>query len=339
MIVVTTPLRISFAGGGSDLTAFSRRRYGAVVSATIDLCITTLVQPAGAFPFNVSVTGGHERTDSVDHIREPRVRESLRLLGMSERLQIASVSAVPPGTGLGSSSAFTVSLLHALHALRGARPTAEQLAREACEIEIGRIGEPIGKQDQYAAAFGGLNYIRFDPDDTVSVTALACGPDTVRRLQERLLLFSIGRPRSAGRILRDQGEAMTDETRFRRVERTVRLAELFRETLEGGLMEDVGPLLHEIWMNKRQHVAGIASDEVDDCYERVRRAGASGGKLLGAGGGGFLLVFAEPERHPHVRAALSEFTSLSVGLVAQGSSMVAGAIDDPTPEVGQPAQT
>jgi D-glycero-alpha-D-manno-heptose-7-phosphate kinase len=319
VILTRTPLRVSFVGGGSDLPAFFGRRYGAVVSATIDLHTSTLVQEARVPSVSISVAGRAEQVTAVDDISHPLVRESMRLLGVSA-LQVASVSAVPPGTGLGSSSAFTVSLLHAIHALRGHRPGPEQLAREACEVEIGRVGEPIGKQDQYAAAYGGLNFIRFEPDGSVHAAAVT-GLDTIRRLQDRLMLVYLGSPRMARTILRGQGEGMAVPSRFRLVEEMVRLAELFRDGLQQGRLDQLGALLHEAWMRKREVHPGIATALVDDCYERARRSGAEGGKLLGAGGGGFLLIYAEPERHPAVRASLHGLPTLPIRFTMQGSAV------------------
>jgi D-glycero-alpha-D-manno-heptose-7-phosphate kinase len=257
-------------------------------------------------------------------VEHPLVREALAMLGMDGGIEITSVADIPAkGTGLGSSSSFTVGLLNALHAFAGRRVTARDLAEQGCTIELERCGEPIGKQDQYAAAFGGLNFIRFHPDDSVEVRKIDCAPGLLADLQSRMLYFYTGVTRSASALLKKQSEsvaapgAQTDATN-----RLVRLAEVAYDELSAGRIDSFGPMLDEAWQFKRKITAGITNPLIDEAYDAAMAAGAEGGKILGAGGGGFLMFYAPPERHDAIRTALKDLRETPFKLNPEGSSII-----------------
>ncbi|XXF78901.1 hypothetical protein P2318_03840 [Myxococcaceae bacterium GXIMD 01537] len=322
MILAHAPLRMSFVGGGSDLPSYYREHGGAVVSATIDKCVYVALHET--FDGSLRLGGSHtEVVASAEQLQHPIAREALRLMGVREGLDIVSMSDVPAqGTGLGSSSTFTVALLHALHAHLGRPVDAAELARLSCHVEIERLDEPIGKQDQYAAAFGGLNYIEFHPDDTVAVHPVACPGDTLQVLQRRLLTFYTGMTRRASSVLRGQAEAIQSQRRTREaISHMVGLARQMRVELERGDLEGFGLLLDANWRLKRELRGGVTSPTIDDWYSRACRAGALGGKLLGAGGGGFLLFYAPEERHAAITEALPELRRVDVRLEPRGSTV------------------
>jgi D-glycero-alpha-D-manno-heptose-7-phosphate kinase len=321
MILTKTPFRISFAGGGSDLPEFYRRHPGLVVSTTIDKSMYIAIHPY----FHEKIRIKYSRTEDVANIAEiehPLVRECLRMLEIERGMEIASFADVPAGTGMGSSSAFTVGLLHALYAHQGQAPAAETLAAAACEIELERVGEPIGKQDQYASACGGLNRIRFQPDGTVDVQPVACAPETIRQLQQRLMLFYIGYERPAKSILAEQSRNMNDKEKFRQVVRLTELAEELSAALEQGDLTSFGAILDQGWQLKMGLAEGIANSVVDNAYRLAREAGAEGGKLLGAGGGGFLLLSCPPAIQENVRGALTGLREMRFAISSEGSRIL-----------------
>ena len=223
---------------------------------------------------------------------------------------------------MGSSSAFTVGLLHALEGLAGKKPSPQELAAAACDIEITRVKEPIGKQDQYASAFGGLNLIRFHPDERVEVLPIACSVATRAALEQRLMLFYIGRERPASTILAEQSRNMSDNEKFTRVAKMVELAEDLGSALEKNNLDSFGEILHQGWLLKSTLAQGITNEAINSYYQLAREAGGQGGKLLGAGGGGFLLIYAPPEKKPDVRAALRELREMPVGMTHEGSQII-----------------
>jgi D-glycero-alpha-D-manno-heptose-7-phosphate kinase len=322
MIISRTPLRMSFVGGGSDLPVFYRKYGGAVVSTAIDRYVYVTVNKK----FDDHIRVSYSRTEdarSVEKIKHPLVREGLKLAGISGGVEITSIADIPSkGSGLGSSSTFTVGLLNALHAFVGRHAGAEQLAREACEIEIDRCGEPIGRQDQYAAAFGGLNLIRFNPDDTVSVETIICKRETIQQLQAHTLVFYTGITRSASGILKHQTSALATEKKKCDVTRKlVGLAETLCGELRKNRVASFGEIIHEGWLLKKSLAAGISTDVIDDWYAKARRAGAVGGKLLGAGAGGFLMFAAPPDRHEAIAAAL-KLRKIDFCFEPQGSRII-----------------
>lgn len=320
MIVSETPLRVSFVGGGTDLPSFYDEHGGAVVSTTVDKWIHVVVAPR--FEGNVRVS--YSRTEIVDSaadVEHELVREAMRLAGIPRGVDIVTLADVPSrGTGLGSSSTVSVGLLNALYAFQGIYKSPAQLAEEAARIEIEILGKPIGRQDQYAAAFGGFNFIEFLPKGGgVRVEPIVCPHETLRLIQRSLLLFYTGRQRSADDVLREQRAAVEDGSAVAALTKMRDLAHDLRERLGKGDAGGLGEALHENWELKRRLTGGISDDEVDTWYEQALERGATGGKLLGAGGGGFLLLTVPPERQPAVRAALSELREVGIRFSARGT--------------------
>ena len=321
MILTRTPFRVSFAGGGSDLPEFYQRSPGAVLSCTIDKAMYIAVHPY----FHDKIRIKYSRTEDVAsaaEVEHPLVRECLNLVGIERGMEIASFADVPAGTGMGSSSAFTVGLLHALWVRSGKTPGAQELATAACAIEIERAKEPIGKQDQFAAAYGGLNFIQFKADESVEVHPVRCLARTRDELSRRLMLFYIGLERPAASILSEQGRNMADKDKFRSVQQMVELARALRSTLEKDNLDSFGDILDQGWKLKRGLAAGITNDVVETNYRKAREAGAAGGKLLGAGSGGFLLLSCESAKQRQVREALAGLREMPVTLTSSGSEIV-----------------
>jgi D-glycero-alpha-D-manno-heptose-7-phosphate kinase len=319
VIISRTPFRISFVGGGTDLAAFYQRRPGAVVSTAIDKYMYVTVNRY----FDDSIILKYRRTELVKRvadIRHPILRECLRLVGIDRGVEITSMADVVAGTGLGSSSSFTVGVLHALHAFKGEYRTAEELAREACAIEISRLKEPIGKQDQYIAAYGGFQSIEFMPDETVRVDPIVLGAKTRAALAERSMLLYSGVTRRAGPVLRRFRAKF--EVKDRQMTRLRDLAYEAREALRAGDVDGIGEMLHEGWNLKKGIAGGISNPSIDRAYAAARAAGAAGGKILGAGGGGFLLLFAPPAKRRAVLRALPSWREIPFGLEPEGSKIV-----------------
>ncbi|HEX4811101.1 MAG TPA: galactokinase [Bryobacteraceae bacterium] len=305
MIITQTPLRVSFAGGGSDLPAFYRRFGGAVVSTAIDKFVYINVNKK----FDQGIRVSYSRTeevDSVERVDHPIVRAALGKLKITGGLEITSIADIPSrGTGLGSSSSFTVGLLLGLHAFESRYVSPGDLAEESCHVEIDLCGEPIGKQDQYAAAFGGLNYIRFEPDDSVIVEPILMAHDELCQLEDSLITFYTGVTRLASSILSDQSkQSESDKGTQELLSRMTALAHTLRDELNQGHVAALGEILDEGWRLKREVHPAVSSSVIDDWYGAARRAGACGGKLLGAGGGGFLLFFAPRDRHDAIEKAV-----------------------------------
>jgi D-glycero-alpha-D-manno-heptose-7-phosphate kinase len=317
MIISQTPYRVSIAGGGTDLPAFYEREYGAVLSTTIDQHIYVTIHRR----FEPTIRVSYSRTEvasTLEDIQHELVREAMRLVEIDEPLEITTIGDVPAGTGMGSSSSLTVGLLTALYGYRHRVVSPRLLAEQACKIEITVLNKPIGRQDQYAAAFGGLNYMRFNPDHTVDLEPVPCRAETLRELEQRILLIYTGQTRDANTILERQAEATA---KCFSVLRSMRdLADAIRLTLAGeGDIDQFAALLHEGWELKRSLGCGISNEHVDDWYGAARRAGAEGGKLLGAGGGGFLLLVAPPWRHRAIREALGRPRELTFRIARHGS--------------------
>jgi D-glycero-alpha-D-manno-heptose-7-phosphate kinase len=320
MIITRTPFRISFAGGGSDLEAFYSQEPGAVLSTAIDKAMYLMVKERFAGTFRVSYSRT-ELVDRVEQIEHPIVRECLSLSNVRRGLEIVSVADLPAQSGMGSSSSFTVGLLHALAALEGRVTSAQSLAEQACDIEINRLGEPIGKQDQYIAAFGGLQFIQFHPDGRVSIDPVVCPPDVRRELNRRLLLFFTGLTRNAREVLTRQRAGTAD--RRPALRRLCGIAHDLRDLLTRGKdLNEFGRLLHVAWEVKKSIESTISTPDIDDWYERGLRAGALGGKLLGAGSGGFLLFFCEPHLQPRLREELADLRPVPFALEPEGSKVI-----------------
>jgi D-glycero-alpha-D-manno-heptose-7-phosphate kinase len=311
MIIVRSPLRISLVGGGSDLPSFYEREPGNVLSFTIDkyiyVTINTLTE---YFPWKFLLKySKSEKVQSIDEIQHPLLRECIRLSGITQHIEIASMADIPSGTGLGSSSSYCVGLLKALYAYRGKDVTKRKIAEDACNVEINILKEPIGKQDQYAAAFGGLRCYKFNTDGKVTSNRVTEYPTLERKLRRNLMLFYTGITRSASEILQTVKDQTGEEKEkiFELQKKSLPYVKEVAKVINSGKnLERVGEILHECWLLKRSWTSNISSLEIDKIYEKALDAGALGGKVAGAGGGGFLLLFVTEDKQQAVRDALSD---------------------------------
>lgn len=323
MIISRTPLRTSFVGGGTDIGWFYKKEPGAVVSSAINKYIYITVTKK----FDGKIRASYSKTEIVDKVEDLKhelIRESLKIVGIDGGIEITSISDIPSrGTGLGSSSSYTVGLLNALHAYKGKYAPAERLAQEACQIEIDIVGKPIGKQDQYIAAYGGLQHIQFNPDETVFVDPIICFPETKERLERNLLMLYTGLTRSSDTILKKQKKSVLGaRERIEAMKKMAGLAQEMRGVLSKNDTDSFGEFLHENWVLKRELAGGISNPQIDDWYAKARKAGAIGGKICGAGGGGFLLLYAPGEKHGRISAALPELIPTEFAFEPQGSKII-----------------
>lgn len=322
MIITRTPFRVSFVGGGSDLEEYYSQKQGAVLSTTINKYM--YISSHNYFDDD-SIRIKYSQTETVKNINDlqhPIVREAMKKFNINGALEISSNADVPSGTGLGSSSSFTVGLLHSLYARAGKHVSNEKLAEEACEIEIEKLGEPIGKQDQYASAFGGINIIKFNPDGSVSVEPIHLKKEINKKLQNNLLMFYTGQQRSASKILIEQKKVTAQADKTQILDKMVDLVWEMRDALYAGDLEEFGRILHKNWLLKKQLTNKISDDFIDDIYNKGIKSGALGGKLLGAGGGGFVLFYCEPENQKKLRHALRDLKELSFKLDNEGSKVI-----------------
>lgn len=314
---------MSFLGGGTDLPSFYRKHGGLVISTTIDKYVFVAINRKFDDRIRVSYSVT-EIVDAVEELKHPLVRTALEMRNIKNGVEITSIADIPSGgTGLGSSSSFTVCLLQVISAYKGEFCSPEALAEQASHIEIDLCGEPIGKQDQYAAAFGGLNLIEFRPDDTVAVTPVICKPEHLGTFESQVLCFYTGRTRSASNILREQSDLSRDSRSV--IESLIAmkgLAKDFARSLYDGDMEAMGGALHDGWMLKRNLTSGISDSMIDHYYEAARKEGAYGGKVLGAGGGGFLMIQAPVDRHEAIVRALSDLKLVSLPFSTEGARII-----------------
>jgi len=324
MIISRTPFRVSFFGGGTDYPAWYREHGGAVISTAINkYCYITCryLPPFHDFKYLIRYYR-REETRTLEEIQHPSVRESLRFMELERGVDIVHHADLPARSGLGSSSTFTVGLLHALYALKHEMPTKRQLAINAMRVEQDLIGEHVGSQDQTAAAFGGLNRIEFGGVNEIAVTPLIVSPERLERLQQHLMLFFTGFSRTASEVAKDQIEQIPNRAReLRDMVGLVAEAESVLTSKEDRL-EDFGRLLDEQWRIKRGMSSRISTDEIDAMYGAALHAGAIGGKLLGAGGGGFLLLFVRPEQQQRVTEALNKLLFVPTRFDHLGSQII-----------------
>lgn len=320
MIVVQTPLRVSLFGGGTDFPAFFTEEGGCVLSSAIDKSIFITVKKR----FDRKLRVGYTRTemvDNLDEIKHELIREALRKTGITEGVEITTMGDIPSaGSGLGSSSTVTVGALHALYTFLGKNVSPDRLACEACEIEIGILGKPIGVQDQYIAAYGGFRFMEFLPGGQILVEDVPLHPSVKQQLDDNLLLFFTGITRQADTILTEQNANIKERLPILREMRS--LAYAARDELRSGNPDAVGYLMHGNWKLKKQLASRISSDTIDEMYDAARRAGAIGGKITGAGGGGFLLLYVPQEKQSSVRASLSQLQELPFQLEPDGSKVI-----------------
>ena len=304
MIITRSPLRITLGGGGTDLPSYYRQHGGFLIAAAIDKYVyVTVMRPfvEGIFLKYSKL----EHVEEIDDVQHPIIREAIRMLEFrTPQVEITTLADIPAGTGLGSSGSFSTALLKALYAHRRRLLHPDELAALACEIEINRLREPIGKQDQYIAAYGGVTCFTFHPDETVDARPLALSMDSLFDLEDNLLLFFTGFSRSAGSILNDQKQRTehADEEMLKNLHYVKELGLRSRDALERGETALFGELMHESWEHKKRRSGGMSNPQIDEWYELGRNNGAIGGKLVGAGGGGFLLFYSE--EHRRLRAAM-----------------------------------
>jgi D-glycero-alpha-D-manno-heptose-7-phosphate kinase len=320
MIVVQTPLRVSLFGGGTDFADFYSRQGGCVLSSAIDKYIFVIVKER----FDDLIRVGYTRTEmvaSLDEVQHELVREALRQCGITGGIEVATMADIPSaGSGLGSSSTVTVGLLNALYTYQGLPATAGQLAREACQIEIDVLGKPIGVQDQYIAAYGDLRFLQFQPDGAVLVESVAVDEKVKRGLNERLLLFFTGMTRRSSDVLHEQRANIG--RRLGVLAEMKLLALEAKECLTAGDHRPIGPLLHRGWELKKRMASGVSNEKIDQLYHAARQAGAIGGKITGAGGGGFLLLYCPLQCQDDVRLALDGLQELPFALERDGSKVI-----------------
>jgi D-glycero-alpha-D-manno-heptose-7-phosphate kinase len=326
MIITQTPLRIGLLGGGTDLPGYYQEHGGRVLNCALDKYVYVIVKQR--FDDDIYVNySKKEIVSRVEDLEHELVREAMRMTGVADGVEITTLADIPSaGSGLGSSSAVTVGLLHALFAYQGRQVSAEELAERACSIEIERCGKPIGKQDQYIAALGGIRDIRFGPGDEVIADEVDLRPADRWALQHQIMLFYTGITRSANTILAEQN-ANIEATRPQ-LDLLRDLAGFAAERLRNGEVDAIGPALRESWEAKRKLASGVSNDQIDAAVTRALDAGASGAKLTGAGGGGFLLVICPVERQRAVRESLPEMRELPVKLDRLGSRVVLNVLRD-----------
>lgn len=322
MIISRTPFRISFAGGGSDLKNFYLNHGGAVLSVSIDKYVYLSMHPYFYENKYLLKYSAHELVDSVDKIQH-RIIKQVFIDYSIKGVDFNSSADIPSGTGLGSSSSFTVGMINLCNAYTGKYMSREDIGAYACDIEINKLGEPIGKQDQYAAALGGINYIEFTPNDTVIVEKIIMKREKYRELEENLLLFYLGDSRSASIILKEQSSnIVSNRAKLENTMKMVGLAKELKRELQNNNIDRFGEILHTGWMYKKELASGISNERIDHFYDIGLKNGASGGKLLGAGGGGFLLFYVKKENHDMLRRALSELSEYGFRFDEDGTSII-----------------
>jgi D-glycero-alpha-D-manno-heptose-7-phosphate kinase len=324
MILTRTPLRISIGGGGTDLPSYYRRGGGAVISAAIDKYVYLAINQTFTQDYLLKYAE-LERVETLDAIDHDLIREVLTHLDVPPGIEIVSVADIPSGTGLGSSGSFTVGLVLAVHAYLHRQLPPPDLAELACHIEIDRLGDPVGKQDQYIASYGGLTRFEFHPDDTVEATTLTVDPQTLDDLEDHLLLFFTGYSRRATSILADQKERseQDDGAMIANLDYVGELGDRIGDALLSGRTHEFADLMHEHWEHKRKRTEGISSGQIDQWYELARNSGARGGKLVGAGAGGFLMFYAEDPRRVRQAMAGAGLAEVRFGFDFDGAVVLA----------------
>ena len=326
MLITRTPLRITLGGGGTDLPSYFRLRTGFVISAAIDKYIFIGINRTFTNDYFLKYSA-LERVERPAEIEHPIIRAALELHPVGPAIEIVSLADIPAGTGLGSSGSFTVGLLRALHAWKREHVAAGELAEEACQVEIDMLGRPVGKQDQYIAAYGGVSCFRFKADGSVDVAPLDLSTSTMHELEERLLMFFTGSSRTADELLEDQRrrtEAGDDEM-IQGLRRVEEIGLQIEKALVDGDVAQFGSLMHEHWLEKRERSRGMSSGDIDRWYDLGLASGALGGKLTGAGGGGFLLFLAEDPAALRAAMAAEGLTEVRFGFDQDGSSIVVRA--------------
>ena len=324
MIISRTPFRVSLVGGGSDLRQYYHVRPGSVVAMAIKRYMYVTVNSR----FDSTIRVSYTKTEIVDSVRDLQheiIREAMNVVGLKGGVEITTIADLPAGIGLASSSTVTVGVLNALFAFIGRHVSAEELARRACGIEIDVLGKPIGKQDQYLAAYGGFQHVRFNPDESVEVNPIICSNDVSRSLQQRLLLFYTGMQRSASSVLKDAKRRINGNGHVKAVmDQMVWLSEELRCQLLRNETAQIGQILARGWELKKHMASRVTNDVLDGYYRKALAAGAEGGKVLGAGGGGCLLLHVQPRHQPNVRRAMAKagLTEVPFAIEPEGSKII-----------------
>lgn len=319
MIISKTPLRISFCGGGTDLKEYWADYGGAVVSSSINKYIYIIAKERGDNEIWLKYSE-NEIVKKVEEIKNNIWRECLKKTGIYKGIEIASLSDIPKGTGLAGSSTFTVGSLNSLYALTGKNKSHEELAKEACEVEIDLLKEPIGKQDQYISAYGGLNLIEFKREGDVVMSPIYLSNSLKKEFDSNLLLFYTGISRDAKSVLSQQQSEINSKGEI--LHKMKEFAYSTRDALKSTDLRIVGELLHKNWEYKKQMAGNISNPDIDKYYNLARENGAIGGKICGAGAGGFLLLYVEPEKQDKVKHALKDLNELSFNLESSGSKII-----------------
>lgn len=321
MIITRAPFRVSFCGGGSDLPSFYRKYGGCVLSTTIRKYMYLTIHN---YFYKDRISLKYSKTEEIKHydeIQHKYFRECLNHFKITG-VEITSMADIPAGTGLGSSSSFTVALLHLLYTYKGQYVSKYKLAKDACEVEIDRLKEPIGKQDQFSAAFGGLKFYEFLPNGFVNVEPIIMSSESYKDLENNLLMFYIGGTHSASEILKEQSRNLAEEEKAKMQIKMCDVARTLKEELQKNNIGAVGELLHENWMLKKSLARGITNPKIDQVYEKAMNAGATGGKLLGAGGAGFMIFYVPEHKQKDVRHSLSDLREMDFEMDNSGTSIV-----------------
>jgi D-glycero-alpha-D-manno-heptose-7-phosphate kinase len=324
VIISRTPFRVSLVGGGSDLRQYYEARPGSVVAMAINRYMYVTVNKR----FDSSIRVSYTKTEivrRVDDLEHDLIREAMKMVGIRGGVEVTTIADLPAGIGLASSSTATVGVLNALYAFQGRHVSAEELARQACDIEIEVLGKPIGKQDQYIAAYGGFQHIRFNPDETVEVNPIICSKDASRSIMSRLLLFYTGMQRSAGSVLRHAKRRIGSNGHVKvAMDQLVWLSEELRCQLLRNETIELGHILDRAWELKKRMTSSVTNGSLDGYYAKARKAGAEGGKILGAGAGGCLLVCAPQRYQPRVRRTMvrAGLTEIPFALEPEGSKII-----------------
>lgn len=321
MIITRAPFRVSFCGGGSDLPSFYEKYGGCVLSTTIKKYMYLTAHNYFEKDKIVLKYSKTEVVNNFDEIEHRIFKQCLKDFDL-KGVELSSMADIPAGTGLGSSSTFTVALLHLLHTYKGEYVSKYKLAKDACDVEIGKLGEPIGKQDQFAAAFGGLKFYEFMPNGFVNVEPIIMAPESYKKLENNLLMFYLGGTHSASVILREQSQNVKTVDKAKVQKEMCDITRQLKVELQNNNVDAMGELLHNNWILKKSLASGISNPLIDDAYERAMNAGATGGKLLGAGGAGFMLFYAPEDKQVSVREALSDLRETDFEMDNSGATIV-----------------
>ena len=321
MIITRAPFRVSCCGGGSDLPSFYEKHGGCVLSTTIKKYMYLTIHNYFEKDQIVLKYSKTEIANDFDELEHRIFRQCLKDFDL-KGVELSSMADIPAGTGLGSSSTFTVALLHLLHTYKGEYVSKYKLAKDACEVEIRKLGEPIGKQDQFAAAFGGLKFYEFLPNGFVNVEPIIMTPESYQKLENNLLMFYLGGKHSASAILKEQSQNVKTMDKAKAQQEMCDITRELKVELQSNNVDAMGELLHKNWMRKKSLASGISNPLIDNVYERAMNAGAAGGKLLGAGGAGFMLFYVPEDKQVAVRKALSDLREMDFEMDNSGATIV-----------------